>query len=224
MNSEQTSTIAAEPFIQEFVYAIIQSIRAKNFIYEKKQVIHADLVPKVSTKVMHASLGEKKIKLANKSIMDKEATKPKLPIAKPKIMSAPVSLALPKTPITPEVTEPTIPQGLQAGSKQKYGRVAPLLSDPSLSVIECQGVGKPLTVTRMGQKQITKIILSAEDIKKILDDISDTAHIPLLEGVFRAAVDNFSVNAVVSEIIGSKFIIKKQVTYATPGMGGNYGQ
>jgi len=32
--------------------------------------------------------------------------------------------------------------------------------------------------------------------------------------VFRAAVDNFSLNAVVSEIIGSRFVIKKQNAYA----------
>ena len=59
MSSEEISTIAVNPFVCKFVFAIIQSIRVRNLSYEEKHVIHADLVPKVSKKVMQASLGER---------------------------------------------------------------------------------------------------------------------------------------------------------------------
>lgn len=95
-----------------------------------------------------------------------------------------------------------------------YGKITPLLNDPSVSSIECQGHGKALMIIRAGQRQITRIVLSADEIRGILQKVSDTIHIPLLEGVFRAAADNFSINAVISEMIGSRFVIKKQTPYA----------
>jgi len=97
---------------------------------------------------------------------------------------------------------------------KNYGKIAPLLNDPSVSSIECRGTGIPITVIRTGQKQITKISLSQRDIKEILKQISEVSHIPLLEGVFKAAVDNFVVNAVISDMIGSRFVIKKHTAYA----------
>lgn len=215
MSSEEISTIAVDPFIRKFVFTIIQSIRAKNLSYEEKHVIHADLVPKVSEKVMRASLGEKKTPMSfvkNRLVA---------PMPKPRIMRASIPPPVRQmSPQIPQVTHlknviapPIIPRGAPVRLSQDYGKITPLLNDPSVSTIECQGVGKPIVIIRAGQKQITKIVLSADDIKKFLRKVSDAVHIPLLEGVFRAAVDNFSVNAVISEIIGSRFVIKKQTAY-----------
>ena len=50
MSSEKISTIAVNPFIRKFVFAIMQSIRIKNLSYEERHIIHADLVPRVSAK------------------------------------------------------------------------------------------------------------------------------------------------------------------------------
>jgi len=36
---------------------------------------------------------------------------------------------------------------------------------------------------------------------------------PLMDGVFRASVEGFSINAVVSEMVGSRFVIKKSTAY-----------
>ncbi|GAJ17292.1 unnamed protein product, partial [marine sediment metagenome] len=44
----------------------------------------------------------------------------------------------------------------------------------------------------------------------LLNQIAEQAHVPLIEGVFKAAVENFIIHAVVSDVIGSRFIIKKQ--------------
>ncbi len=212
MSSEEISLIATNPFIRDFVFAIVQSIRAKNFNYDEPEVIHSDLVPKLSEKVMQASM-DKNFK-PSMQILPPPVLRPRqMPRRRftPRPMPPPQRVA--PSPMPPPIAQaPQIPMG--TGLSQEYGKITPLLNDPSVSTIECNGFGKQLTVIRAGQKQITKIVLTAEEIKEILTKISDAVHIPLLEGVFRAAVDNFAVNAVISDMIGSRFVIKKQTAYA----------
>ena len=179
MSSENVSLIAEHPFMRNFTFAIIHSIRAKNFNYEERQVVHSDMVPSISSRVIHASLKEK--------------------IVPPQIIPAPI---LP----SPIVQKPIV---MQADNLEGYGKITPLLDDPSISMIECQGTGKPLKVLRMGRVQMTRIALSPKEIEHILENVSDEARIPLLDGVFRAAVERFSISAVISSMIGSRFVIKK---------------
>jgi len=187
MNSERISVIALEPFIGKFVSTIIKSIQDKNLSYEKKYTIHSDLVPKISKRVMQVSLSER---------------------IKPKIIHQLIP------PPIQKIIPPSITYREQVGQIQEYGKITPLLNDPSVSTIECRGAEKLIIIIRAGQKQITKISLSAKDIKGILEKISEKVHIPILEGVFRASVDNFSINAVISEMIGSRFVIKKHTAYS----------
>ncbi|MFH1238095.1 MAG: hypothetical protein ABIH79_02570 [archaeon] len=264
MNSEDLSLIAVEPFIRKFVFAIIQSIRSQNFSYEEKHIIHADLVPMVSEKVMQSSLKEKEIPFVKENLkelvipMGKPVVEvPKIPIRllsimdrapmeqKPIVIKAPVKqmpiLLPPKqfiekqtlsppqmihhreipAPVSPprqmqqisnQIIAPYIQVGIESG--QDYGRIKPLLDDPMISLIECSGAGEPVMILRAGQKQLTRITLSPDEIKRILQEISDNAHIPLLEGVFRASVGNFSINAIISDMVGSRFVIRKQTPYS----------
>jgi hypothetical protein len=255
MNSEQISLIATEPFIQRFVLAIIENIREKNFSYEKKSVIHADLVPKISEKVMYASLGERvservvepprKIIIPPKNIVvppKKIIIPPRKIVASANIspivvvpvvedvsvrseslfshndISSKLGVGAPISPANVSAVQIKSPQTAmpvrvsetnEVEDGQGYGKISLLLEDSSVASIECQGAGKSVMVTRAGQRQPTRIVLSAGEIRDVLDRISDMAHIPLLEGVFRAAVDGFSVNAVISEIVGSRFVIRK---------------
>jgi len=229
MNSESVSIIAIEPFIQKFVFTIIKTIQSHHLQYEEKQVIHADLVPRVSEKVMQASLRGKiipprhfpSLETVQKPnyITRKDMSNLVAPFRKPRQIIQrvrPVQQTPLPPPISPPLTNkpidvPNAPANIKLS--QDYGKITPLLNDPSVSSIECSGMGKPLMIIRAGQRQMTKIILSAREIKEILQEISDAVHIPLLEGVFRAAVDNFSISAVISEMIGSRFIIKKQTPY-----------
>ena len=225
MSSVDVSLVATDKFIQKFVFAIINNIRARNFVYEERHVINADLVPRTSERVMQASLGEKirkrEVAPAVKApvvVRKRDMGGLVAPIARPRPRMVarripPPVQAPPVAPIARHVAVPAAPQGEAVGLSQDYGKITPLLNDPSVSTIECQGVGKPVVVIRAGQKQVTKIVLSAKEIKDILQKVSDAVHIPLLEGVFRAAVDNFSINAVISEMIGSRFVIKKATAY-----------
>ena len=227
MSSEDVSIIALSPFVRYFTYTVIKSIRIKN-LSEKRTILHADMVPKLSEGVIQASLG---MKTSNINSEMKPSIVPiPAPIIEP-IQKKDVNIAAPQLvqqqkPIVqnPRILEQTrvipkpeiVPQVIQAplsseeGLTKFYGKITPLLNDPSISIIKCSGIGIPITVVRRGQTQLTKIVLTAEEIRQILDKVSEAAHIPLLEGVFRVTVDTFSVDAVISEMIGSRFVIKKK--------------
>jgi hypothetical protein len=204
MNSEEAAAVAMDPFVRAFTFAVIQSVRSRKICPEDRQCIHADLIPKVSEKVMRASM-EVPMPTVPKPVPVFVAPVRKVRKVSPPPQPVPVRVVRQQQIITPATTTKT---------SQDYGKIMPLLNDPSVSTIECPGAGKPILIIRAGQRQITKITLNPQEIKDILQKISGTAHIPILEGVFRAVVDGFSVNAVISEMIGSKFILKKQTPYA----------
>ena len=222
MSSEQISLIAGHPFIQKFVFAILRSVSGVSIPRDERYVIHADLVPKVSERVMERSIAsrdDREQKIEDRRGLDvvpkkPVVTPPRVPFRRIVPPRVPVRSVMPQrvVPPRPQITPP--PAKGDVGLSQDYGKIMPLLNDASVSTIECQGAGKALMIIRAGQRQITRISLSAGEIKDVLDKVSETVHIPILEGVFRAAVDNFSLNAVVSEIIGSRFVIKKQNAYA----------
>lgn len=232
MNSQSLSLIAREIFIRKFVLSIIRTIEIDSFSRGEKHVIHSDMVPKVSEKVMRASLGEKKtlreIAAPIKDISEKEevsllekiagysrvvsSEKKDSPIS---AISASQKIA-PKS-LAPQQFAPITQEEVYVDSGLQYGKITPLLDDPSVSVIECQGPGKPLTIYRMGQRQSTRIFLGDGDIREILMKISDATHIPLLDGVFRTALESFSINAIISETIGSRFMIRKNSSYSGVG-------
>jgi len=123
---------------------------------------------------------------------------------------------IPQASFNPPSTQinPPAPAKNQLGPIKGYGKIDPLLNDSSVLVVECQGPEKPLIIMRMGQRQFTKIILNSKDIMEILNHISEETHIPLMEGVFRATVGSFSISAIISQVIGAKFVIKKQTPYS----------
>ena len=99
------------------------------------------------------------------------------------------------------------------GAGNGNDKIAPLLNDPSITTIECQGKGKELMIVRAGQRQKTRIVLEGSEILGILEGVAERAHIPLIEGIFRASLPEFSLSAVVSKIVGSRFVIKKVTAY-----------
>ena len=228
MNSKQSLMLL--PFIQEFTFAVIKTIRSHNLYKEDKHIIHADLVPKISKKVMQSSLGSKRINRVENPyvftprIIKNETAKLITPIKNMQVSKPIIQMSsrqVSPQPQAPKIIPPirthvplNISQGIPIRLNQNYGKITPLLDDPSVSTIECQGTEKPIMIIRAGQKQMTKITLNAEEIKNILKKVSDTTHIPLLDGVFRAAVDNFSINAIISGTIGSRFVIKKANAYS----------
>lgn len=94
-------------------------------------------------------------------------------------------------------------------SNFSIGRLDSLISDPRVSLIECPGPGKDILAQIYGRKNSTKIVLNQDEIQKVIDIFSKSAKIPVLSGLFKAAVGNLIITAVVSELVGSRFIISK---------------
>jgi hypothetical protein len=90
-----------------------------------------------------------------------------------------------------------------------YGRLSGLIKDPSVSTIEYVGENLPIRIMRVGHIQNTNIILSKEETDSILKYVSNRTRIPLENNVFKVAIDNLLFNAVISPVVGNRFLIKK---------------
>ncbi len=117
------------------------------------------------------------------------------------------------------IPEPQLPVHLQylkptpTETEIDLWKLNPLLKDPAVKVIECNGPDEHIIVSgAMGTKP-TDIVLSKEDISRVISRFSEVSKIPAQEGVYRVVAGRLIFSAVVSEVIGSKFIIKK-MTYA----------
>lgn len=176
---------AKAPVVREFTKAILRIYNPSIGNVGKKDRINSDLVPKVRGHKMESSIVHEP-----KKVLHPVAHKPLQYTPRPKPNPHPAILT------------------------SDYGKLNVLLKDDSVSSIECPGAGKQIIVINMGQRQFTQIVLTEEEIKNFLGMIADKAHVPLIEGVFRAAVDNFVVHAVVSEMVGNRFVIKKQTPYS----------
>ncbi len=119
-------------------------------------------------------------------------------IGAPKINSAPTAKAMQTTPLTPIA----YPEGL---SKLNF-----LIRDPIITEIECRGPDKNILVKKAGNIQQTKLILKEKEINEILNEVSIKTKIPIIGGTFKAALGNIIVTAVISEILGPRFIIQKR--------------
>jgi len=88
-------------------------------------------------------------------------------------------------------------------------KLDPLVKDPLVRAIECNGPDERVIVTGAMGRKSTKIILTKEELSEIIKKFSDASKIPVHEGIFRVVFGGLSLSAIVSEIIGSKFLIKK---------------
>ena len=126
-----------------------------------------------------------------------------------------INTMIPRSPqgVNAEVASITpIPQPLPQGFTLM--KVDSLIKDNTITAIECAGQGKPLIVRSLGRISPTRISLSEEEIKKIIETFSLYSRIPVIEGVFKAAVGNTLITAVISDFVGSRFIINKFTPYS----------
>jgi hypothetical protein len=89
------------------------------------------------------------------------------------------------------------------------GKLNPLIMDKFVKIIECYGPNENLFVKgSMGVKK-TGITLTDEEIKGIINKFSEETRIPANEGIFKVASGRLMFSAIISETVGSKFIISK---------------
>jgi len=93
------------------------------------------------------------------------------------------------------------------------GKIDYLLKDREIQSIECPGPEKNLLVKKYNKINTTQITLNQEEITDILYSFAMQAKIPVVGGILKAAVGNLVVSAVISEFVGSRFIITKLTPY-----------
>lgn len=93
----------------------------------------------------------------------------------------------------------------------ELGKIDPLINDPNVKIIECYGPGENIVVQgNMGTKK-TGIILDKEEINNIVQRFSRETRIPVEEGIFKVVAGRLMFLAIISEIVDSKFTIKKML-------------
>lgn len=89
------------------------------------------------------------------------------------------------------------------------GKLNPFLADPHVKTIETEGPDSMINVTgSMGKKPIG-IKYTKEEIDSVIDKFSKEAKIPKTEGLFKVSYGNLILIAMISESLGSRFVIKK---------------
>ncbi|MEK6897949.1 MAG: hypothetical protein AABX28_01175 [Nanoarchaeota archaeon] len=91
----------------------------------------------------------------------------------------------------------------------ELGKLNPLIRDPLVRGIECNGQNTAIVVTgSMGMKN-TNIVFDESEINEIIEKFSQATKIPYGDGVFHVVFGKLIFLAIVSPEIGSKFVIKK---------------
>jgi len=85
------------------------------------------------------------------------------------------------------------------------------IKDKSITMVECPGPGKVVLIRRGQITEPTSIILSKDEIDKIITAFSRAAKIPVIGGTFRVNVGNLTISAIISEITGTRFIIMNRM-------------
>jgi len=126
----------------------------------------------------------------------KEISKPEL--IKP-ALQVPRLKAIPLAPMPIAVIKPL----------QLIASLDNLLQDKTIKTIE--GVaGENVTILRNGVKEKISLPLSEEDIKNKIQEFSEKTKIPVTEGIFDASFENLHINAILSDMMPSRFLIEKK--------------
>lgn len=229
---QQTSKNFKKFFLLEFTKELIRSTETYKELRIKKEVkkvIHEKLIkPKPSQKKL---LGKKilrgvikeKIKRDSEMISQLKReetlaefkkfyslTKP----VKPSSLRAPFSYTIPAPLKIPESRLPETVQYLKPIPTSRMidlGKLHPLIRDSLVKVIECNGPDEKIIVMGTMGRKSTKIILTKEEINDTINKFSEAAKIPVHEGVFKVVFGRLIFSAMISEVVSSKFLIRKMV-------------
>jgi hypothetical protein len=130
-------------------------------------------------------------------------------IVKPRIIS-PVIIK----PRVLRIPEPMLPERLRylkpvpKNVEINLGKLNPFIADPVVRMIECNGPGENVIVMVPGPK-FANIVLDKDEIRDIISTFEEKSRIPAGEGIYNVAVGKLIFSAIISDVIGSKFTIKK---------------
>jgi len=202
-------------FLLQFTNELIRHSGAGE-VFELKNILEEeakedqDKIKREKKRIQNLITGKKELvflKTENKILPKKTITFFK-PLRKPSAGRRIQILRIPEPKLPPRLQylRPT-PTNIQIDLE----KLNPLIKDPAVKIIECNGADEYITVKgTMGTKK-TDIILNKDEINQIIRKFSETAKIPIQEGVFKVVVGQLILLAIISEVVDSKFIIKKMM-------------
>ncbi len=93
------------------------------------------------------------------------------------------------------------------------GKLEPLLKDKAIQSIECPGPGRNILIKKYNKINTTRIILNQVEITTIINNFAQQAKIPITGGILKTAVGDMVISAIISEFVGSRFILNKITPY-----------
>lgn len=93
-------------------------------------------------------------------------------------------------------------------SDLNLGKLNEVFKDKYVKSIECNGIGEAVIVNSPTSKQ-SNIILEQKDIEEIIKEFSRVSKIPVHEGIYKVAAGHLILLAAISEIVKTRFIIKR---------------
>lgn len=202
-SSLETRAIFLKKFTKELIEVVYHQQKAKELAEKERLRIKQEIeIAKLKNKYIRDEVKEQ-------LVQEKAIIKP-IPVQQPQPVQRPIQPLLQRSmPIYTPPIQPPIQRPVQEDLKIDWGKIQALIDDPSISAIECQGDKKDLIVTKHNQIMKTEIKLNKEEIDYVINEFSDKARIPLIEGMLRARIGNLQISAVVSTVTSSRFIITK---------------
>ena len=185
------------PLIEEEREKLIPSIMSKEHFRSMEFMEPKNVFSKFSTKQPRPQP-----KLPSQSISQSPLTTTQIA---PPLRSRP-PLVIPEYPLPPNLQYlRPIPRNI----KIDLGKLNPIIQDQNVKTIECNGPDENIVVRGNMGSRTTNLIISKEEIDQILQTFSQISKIPVHEGVVKIVVGKLILSAIVSDIVGSKFIIRK---------------
>jgi len=144
-----------------------------------------------------------------------EKEEPKEIKKKPKVQAIKKKEPAKKEPIKKE-QEKEEPKGERAIASVEYRaskiqkKIDDLIKDKEIKSVECPGPGKQLIVNRSGSIEPINITLNSEEIDDIVKKFSEKSKTTPTAGVLKVTIDNLNITAIISEFIGTRFMIQKK--------------
>ncbi len=227
---EQTSKDFRASFLLMLTKEIIEHTETYKSLKIKKEIKEFDIKekkePALTEGVRKEEVRKEEIKELVKERIKKESEKISemkktglLPylrtISKPMENLTQMRARIKKIPPILRIPEPALPETVSylkpipTSENLDLVKLSILIRDPLVKIIECNGPEENIIVIGMMGRKPTPIKLSKEEMNEILKKFSGASRIPLHEGLFKAAVGNLIMSAVISEIAGIKFVIRK---------------
>ena len=181
-------------------------------------------IPKSEFEMPKTSEGYTRIVLPPKEITEPELQAPKL--VKPKTRAEKTLETKPKTKVrvrpvktkiqlkepakepakkSAKTQKPIAGTAIKTNLKTTFGDITDFLKDPYVKAIEYSD-GKLKITTTEGEKEHGT--LSEEEARKIIENFAKAADVKV-KPAFEAAIGNIKMSAVLSEVLGVKFVIEK---------------